>query len=418
MSYGWDAIVVGAGPGGAAVATLLARDGWRVALLDAAHFPRQKLCGEHLAAGAQPLLEALGVAEEVRNHALSIEKISLIASPTQRACVRSTANDCRSPVAIDRYRFDEILVNLAIRAGADFRPGSRIRSVLIDEGAVRGVVCRGLPRPSQSEILTAPVVIAADGRDSAIARQTGKVFRHGPPLVGFKQHFAPPAGDQESDVRELAMYSLPGGYAGVAPVQDGTLNVCGVVPRRLFGSAASGFQQALGQWLAASPGLQSLLSRRASSHAWLTMANVQTQRAHPVMPGTLYVGDAAGTIEPFTGQGMTMALASAWMAYRVLARALAGRPANALDQQRYAACWRSAFGPRVRMASAIGRLLRHPRTLQTMMLVEHLGNDLANKIFATVYRSIPLPQRRMAALIEPGCSLPASAITASGTTIR
>ncbi len=210
---GWDAIVVGAGPAGSTLATLLAQEGWRVILMDAATFPRQKVCGEHLAAGAWPLLTALGVAEKVRAQAVPIVEVNLVASRKHRLTIAATAKDAIAPVTFSRYRFDELLVKHAADAGVEVRLGFRVRSTLIERGEVQGLMASCVSKQESTERFDAPVIIAADGRQSVVVRQTGNVVRHGPRLVGFKRHFPRDSGNIEPcDANSLAMYSLPGGY--------------------------------------------------------------------------------------------------------------------------------------------------------------------------------------------------------------
>ncbi len=256
-------------------------------------------------------------------------------------------------------------------------------------------------KQESTERFDAPVIIAADGRQSVVVRQTGNVVRHGPRLVGFKRHFPRDSGNIEPcDANSLAMYSLPGGYVGAAPVEDGSLNLCGVLPRRLLGSADGGLNQVLADWMSAQPSLATMLSKCPSNHSWSTIADVSTQFAEPRVRGVLYVGDALGTIEPLTGQGMTMALASAFLARSILIDTSPARPPSAFDQQRYATNWQSLFRRSIRTASAIGYLMRRPHIIQAMMHVDSLRDGLGSTIFQKVYHSIPVSPSRLEKLTE------------------
>jgi flavin-dependent dehydrogenase len=373
--------------------------------MDAATFPRQKVCGEHLSAGAWPLLTALGVASEVRSQAVPIDEVSLVASHRHRLTIAASAKGSTSPVTFSRYRFDEMLVNHAAEAGVEVRLGFRMRNAIIERGEVQGLTASCVSKQESAERLEAPVIIAADGRQSVVVRHTGNVVRHGPRLIGFKRHFPRGSGNTEPrDANSLAMHSLPGGYVGAAPVEDGSVNLCGVLPRRLLSCAEGGLNQVLADWMSTQPTLAAMLSNSPSTHSWSTIADVSTQFAEPRVRGVLYVGDALGTIEPLTGQGMTMALASAFLARSILADASPSRPPSAIDQQRYATSWQSLFRRSIQTASAIGYLMRRPHMIQAMMHVDRLRHGLGSTIFQKVYHSIPVSPSRLEKLTEPRLS--------------
>jgi flavin-dependent dehydrogenase len=289
----------------------------------------------------------------------------------------------RAPASLSRYSFDAALVAAARAAGVDVFEGYRVKQVLTADGAVTGVLAIDADHPRASETFRAPVIVAADGRRSLVVRDTGRTVRGRSGLIGFKAHAdgPMPAGSQST----LVMHSLPDGYIGVCPVEGGRINVCGVMPRERLRRSRGNLAQSLRLWIAESGPSQSYLDIDREPDGWLTMPEVAIQRSYPRTPGVLYVGDAMGTIEPLTGQGMTMALASAHLAARHL---LAGKAAS-LDragQSAYAQVWHAQFAATIRSSRWMGWLLRHPRLLSAMIATGQQVPGLLPSLLGAAHR--------------------------------
>ncbi|HEX3654445.1 MAG TPA: FAD-dependent monooxygenase [Pirellulales bacterium] len=374
MERRWDAVIVGAGVAGACLSALLARRGWRVALIDAASFPRQKVCGEHLDGRAQELFASWGVRQSVVDGAVSLNTVSLVLGNGSRLSAPVAAGHGET-IAISRHTLDEQLVKVAIDAGVAFFPDCRIRDVLIEGDRICGVESGDLR-------FRAAVTIAADGRESIVVRKTGRITRRGQPRVGFKRHVEQNPTDPIVHRDELGMFSLPQGYLGVAPVGAGSLNLCGVIPGRMI-KAAGGLKPALQAWTRDHPALQRHVMAEGS--CWWTVPRVQTQAARPSYSGVLYIGDARGTIEPLAGQGMLMGLASVDLAYRALTDH--GEPAlKPAAQQAYDQAWDRLFGGSIELARFWAKLVGRPRLLLAAATIDHVRRGSAQNIFRWCYQ--------------------------------
>jgi geranylgeranyl reductase family protein len=312
-----DAVVVGGGPAGAATATFLKQRGHDVLLLEEARFPRDKVCGEAISPEAWRLLSDMGAEGAVRGlHPRPLSGMRLFA-PDGTAFSGAYGVDRRG-LSVRRSVFDGALLGVARAAGVEVREGVRVTGVVRDSGRVTGVRCEGTRAEGRLE---ARLVVAADGRGSRVARQLGLLAEH-PRLRRFavRGHWAGMQGLGD----EGEMHVGGGGYCGVAPLPDGEANVAFVLESRALrgagGDLEAFYRAALGRWPRVAERLQGarlLAPPRAVGPLALVARRVSA-------PGALLVGDAAGFFDPFTGEGVTLALRSAELAAEVADRVLRG----------------------------------------------------------------------------------------------
>jgi flavin-dependent dehydrogenase len=304
----WDAVVVGAGPAGALAARASARRGLRVLLVDREAFPRWKVCGCCLSARALALLADVGLGDLPRRcGAVPLREVRL-AAPRRGATVRLPAG-----AALSRQALDAALVEAAVAAGAVFRP--RTRATLGDTGPDARTVF--LRQGEGLEEVRARVVIAADGL-------TGDLLNGVP---GFRVEASPAARVGAGVIADAApafyrpgtvfMACGSGGYLGLVRLEDGRLDLAaafdlaGVRRHGGPGRAAAALLDEVG-WPAV-PGLEQM--------PWRGTPRL-TRRLTPLAAERLFVlGDAAGYVEPFTGEGIAWALAGAAALAPLAARA-------------------------------------------------------------------------------------------------
>lgn len=346
-----DVLIAGAGPAGSVAALVLARAGLRVRLLDRAHFPRPKLCGDSLNPGALAVLRRLGVAEAVARHASPVR--GMIVTGPGGVQVRGEYPASVTGLTIGRADLDSILLQHAIDAGASFEPGVSVSGPIVnDRGRVIGLAVR--PRHGAARDLTAPLTIAADGRRSALAFALG-LARHPPAprrwAVGA--YFDRGA----SDARFGEMHIRRGLYFGVAPLPDGLTNACLVLPRPTRGGLADP-AALLARTLRGDRivGPRFARARLVSGPAVLGPLALDVRAAG--VEGLMLAGDAAGFIDPMTGDGLRFALRGAELAAAAALEALGGRiadPAGALGRRR-----QRAFGRKWRLNRGLRHLVASP----------------------------------------------------------
>ena len=316
MSDRWDAIVVGAGPAGAATALLLSRGGARVLLLDRARFPRHKPCSEYLSPATTAILGRLdGVLEAVERapHA-KVYGMKVVAPSGAAMCGRLAG---AYSFALPRATFDTILLRAAARAGAVVRESTRVQDLLWDGRAVAGVVARA--GDGKREMWRARVVVGADGLRSVVARRLGLLRASAPRRVAFTAHVAHVAG--VDGVGELHVGET--GYVGLGPVGEGVTTVALVVPLRSVRAGGTDYRAGLFAQLERFPGLAGRFDPRQLVRGVLATGPFAQWAERPCVAGALLVGDAADFFDPFTGQGIYAALRGAELAAAALLPALA-----------------------------------------------------------------------------------------------
>ncbi len=340
MSDRWDAIVVGAGPAGAATALLLSRGGARVLLLDRARFPRHKPCSEYLSPATTAILGRLdGVLEAVERapHA-KVYGMKVVAPSGAAMCGRLAG---AYSFALSRATFDTILLRAGARAGAVVRESTRVQDLLWDGRAVAGVVARA--GDGKRETWRARVVVGADGLRSVVARRLGLLRASAPRRVAFTAHVAHVAG--VDGVGELHVGDT--GYVGLGPVGEGVTTVALVVPLRSVRAGGTDYRAGLFAQLERFPGLAGRFDPRQLVRGVLATGPFAQWAERPCVAGALLVGDAADFFDPFTGQGIYAALHGAELAAAALLPALAAGsgsgPLSRAELAPYAAARRREF---------------------------------------------------------------------------
>jgi geranylgeranyl reductase family protein len=323
-----DVVIVGAGPAGSVAAMLLARAGVRVRLLDRATFPRDKLCGDTLNPGSLSLLEQWGIAQRIRRQALTITGMT-VTGPGGEA-VSADYPGGLTGVSLTRRDMDVALVEAAVTAGAIFDTGVAVLGPEVAGGRVTGV-------RMATGTVPARLVIAADGRGSRIASSLRlSRFARAPRRWAYGAYFE----GVDALTARGEMHIRDGGYIGVAPLPGGITNVC-VVRANPRGSHA----HVIGQALAADPLLAQRFARARPISPTTVLGPLAVDGSAAGCPGLLLAGDAAGFVDPMTGDGLRFALNGGALAAEAALRELqsgvpAWRSLEAARARAFAAKWR------------------------------------------------------------------------------
>jgi menaquinone-9 beta-reductase len=377
-----DVLIVGAGPAGSIAGLVLARAGARVRLLDRAAFPRDKLCGDTINPGTLARLRALGVADEIERRGLRVD--GMVVTGERGAAVEGRYPGGLSGRAIVRRDLDWLLLQRAIDAGCQFDPDVSVSAARVDRGRVVGI-------NAGDQRMHAPVTIAADGRRSTIAFGLG-LARH--PVrprrwaVGAYYSGVRHVSDRgRTRVGPVAFGGLFGEmhvrrncYIGVAPVPQDLTNVCVVRPSQPGDADLHDPTAFLRRVL----GLDPLLRDRFAGATMVTRPSVLGPLAVDAggeqVDGLLLAGDAAGFVDPMTGDGLRFAIRGAELA--------AGAALEALERgwtgvhARLASRRAREFGGKQRFNRALRSLVASPVAIDAAAAGARLAPGLLRAVIA------------------------------------
>lgn len=301
-----DVAIVGAGPAGSMAAHRLAAAGAQVVLLERATFPRDKPCGDGVSAAGLAALARIGLDEWAAQFPAP-EVLRLTPPDGQPLDVQPDAGGghCYGR-AIPRWLLDARLVQAATEVGARLVEGVRVRGVEWSNGAGATVVADGLK-------VTAQLVILADGSNATVTRRLGLV-QGSPELVAVRQYLAGDTGPPRRLEIHFQKEIIPG-YTWLFPLGDGRVNVgTGTFTRRLRQGKMS-LQETLARFVADPAATDGRLAKTEP---------IGPVKGHPLrtrLSGThthaermLVAGDAAGLVNPLSGEGIGSALESGELA--------------------------------------------------------------------------------------------------------
>jgi len=353
-----DVIVVGAGPAGSIAALVLARAGIRVRMFDRATFPRDKLCGDTVNPGAMDILRRLGLAP-VTAGALPVAGM-IVTDGAGVRCVGRYVNDQRGS-ALRRVALDLALLEAAIEAGVAFEHGVLVRGPWVDGQTVRGVSVAGANGAERR--IPARMVIAADGAGSRLARALSLAgHSRRPRRWAVGAYFDGVGNDIRDDVLG-EMHIREGRYLGIAPMPGGITNSCVVTSDR---AALRDPRTLLCEAFRRDRMLGDRFHGARLLNAPVCLGPLAVESSASGMPGLLLAGDAAGFIDPMTGDGLRFAFRGAELAASMTIEALRDGKADVhrdLDKAR-----RREFAAKWRFNRCLRTLVASPRGLKMAAL--------------------------------------------------
>jgi menaquinone-9 beta-reductase len=372
-----DVVVVGGGPSGAACAYWLADAGWDVLLLEKKHFPREKTCGDGLTPRAVRQLTDMGLAGALSGaHRYS----------GLRACAYGRTVELPWPdhpsfppigYVITRHDLDQAVAERAAKAGAELRQGAEAIAPIVEGSREAAASTEMLPScvgllvkdhdTGKSRPIRGRYVVVADGSNSRIGRALGASRDKVRPLgMALRGYFRSPRHDEDFieshlDIRDESGTVLPG-YGWIFPIGDGRVNV-GVglltVEGRWRGVNTSHLMERFVRSSQSSWGISPETALGAPTGGKLPMGLAVAPR---VGPNAVVIGDAAGVVNPFNGEGIAYGYETGRMAASCIGRALSGEGPDALSD--YERQLQEAYGLYYQVARDFVKLVSNPSRMQ------------------------------------------------------
>ncbi|MCV3243540.1 NAD(P)/FAD-dependent oxidoreductase [Mesorhizobium sp. ZC-5] len=360
MNY--DVIVIGAGPAGSSTALALARQGWKVAIVEKAAFPRRKVCGEFMSATNLALLDKFGLGDAWRTEAgPEVRRVGLFAGNRNIEARMPPAPGGGYGRALGRDLLDTLFLAAAREAGAEvFQPWHAVD--IAGEGTAQAV---RIATGEEERLLSAPVIVAAHGswEQGKLPSQLQKTSRPSD-LFGFKAHFS----DAHLTADLMPLFIFPGGYGGMVWSDHGRLSISCCIRRDVLAAVRGSHGglpagEAVFRHIAAScRGVaEAIRDDVVADGGWLA--------AGPIRPGVrpgyaddiFRVGNLAGESHPLIAEGISMAIQSGWLLAAELSGVdLGARSARANAGRRYSAAWRRQFWLRIVAAESFARAAAFP----------------------------------------------------------
>ncbi len=361
MQYDYDAVIIGGGPAGTTTALYAERMGLRVLLVDKKRFPRDKICGDAISGKSIIYLRELGLMEELENAPQAFIDSIIFSAPNHQMAkidLVPTAHNVSQGYVCRRVVFDNILFQAA-KKKVETLEGFSVTDLLQRNGQVFGV--KGKTEDGAEKEFTAKVVIGADGYKSIVLQKTG-LYDHDPEhmLVATRAYYRGVTG-LGSAIELHFIKEVNPGYFWIFPLENGLANVgLGMVVKELK-------RQKVHLKKAHIATTESPQFRERFQNAelledivgWNLPAGSKRRTVHG--DGFMVVGDAAGLVDPFTGEGIGNAMCSAKIAAETLASLTKGTDFSAAALKIYQDRLWQSLGGELNLAYKLQRTARfHP----------------------------------------------------------
>ena len=371
-----DVIVIGAGPAGSTTASLLAEHGLDVLLLDKSEFPRDKTCGDALSPRALKVLERLGLREPVENAGNKISDM-LVSGPDGSSTTIPVPPQPGFPnysVVIKRRMLDQLLQEQAVRSGAQFQGGFHVIRV---ERTANAAIIHGGNASHRHHLQTRAVVLAV-GANMALLRSLDLLPTKPDVSLAARGYY-----DGIQDLDQKLQFRFDGiplpGYGWVFPVTDHQANIgAGYSTNSIY--TFNSPTEAVRSFITNTPIKGGLHTARLIEPIKGFPLRTDFHRSPTHRGRLVLVGEAAGLVNPFTGEGIDYALESAELAAAALASAFDENLNFISRLAAYDRALRQRFQETFTLTHWLRRLYMRPATIDPLIRACQRWPDLGQQL--------------------------------------
>ncbi len=363
-----DVLVVGAGPGGSAAAYHLARHGLDVLLVEKAIFPREKVCGDALTPRGVAAMLRMGIDPDDPGFERTVGLRVFSRRVKLELLWPELEHYPRYGLVRTRMDFDELLARRAEKVGARLMEGTEAMSPILADGWVTGALLRNAGDGTDGEAreVRARLVLACDGASSRFAGQAGVRRDVTRPLgIAARRYFRIERGPGPWLEVWMDLWegdALLPGYGWLFPLADGTVNLGAGLLNTYRGFKDVSAQRVFDAFARMLPVAWNINEGTAVGRVLSGPLPMGMNRVPQALPGLLVIGDAAGIVNPFNGEGIAYAMESAELAAELVHDALiTGRPGLA---HMYPSVLRERYGKYFHIGRNFVRIIGNPAAMR------------------------------------------------------